>query len=104
MTPEQFAAVEALVGQLRDAYQGISPLSPAAVHRARAIVRLVDHGRVSATEDEQQRLDALHGLVRWGQLAYPVLRVDPAMFAAQRRERRVGPPPAPRMTPGNWGD
>jgi len=97
VTAEQSAALEALIGELQDAYRGLAPLRPTAVQRGRAAVRYGDSGRLPLTEEDQQRFDTLHGLVRWGQMAAPILRVDPAIFAEERRRAR--PEGAPSLPP-----
>lgn len=88
MTDKEEACLAQLTTHLGAAHAGREPLAHGKLVTARALLRLADGGRLELTEDDQQRLDALHGLVRWGQLAYPLLRVDPGVFAAERRARR----------------
>lgn len=100
MTPQQEALLVELTRHLEAAHGGREPLVNTSLLTARAMLRLADAGRLGVTEQDEKRLDTLHGLVRWGQLAYPLLRIDPEVFAAQRRARR-----GPRgRGAGEWGD
>jgi hypothetical protein len=87
-----------LLQQMRAAHDGALLLSYSTVTSARALLRAADTGRLELTEDEKQQLDTLYGLVRWGQLVYPLQRLDPELFAKERRTKRAAP------SGPQWGD
>lgn len=89
-----------LLGSLRAAYEGHRLPPMAVVSKARAILRVVDAKPQGLTEADQQLLDDLHGYAKWGELVYPVSRVEPAMFAARRRAKRTRSSPLK----ADWGD
>lgn len=92
MTEAERGALAALTAELRAAYEGSQRLTPAALTKARATIRAVDSGQLHATEHEQRELDTLYGLFRWGELVYPLHRIEPELFAAERRGRRMARP------------
>ncbi|MDB5898279.1 MAG: hypothetical protein JWP41_1881 [Ramlibacter sp.] len=102
MTPEQDRYVADLTRQLQEAHSGHQPLTPSVLRHARETIRSADSGRMELTEAEQERLDSLYGLVQWGQIALPLQRIDPAIFAKQRRARRGGDAGAAPLS--GWGD
>lgn len=65
--------------------------------RMRKMAHAAFEGVNSASGEE--RFDTLYGLVRWGLVVFPLLRVDPRVFAAERRARR----PVPAVRP-EWRD
>lgn len=89
VTPEQARYVADLMHQLQQAYSRQRPLTPSALLHARDTLRSADAGRMELSEAEEERMDALYGLLQWGQIALPLLRVDPRLFAEQRRARRT---------------
>lgn len=100
MTPEQEKLVGDLLGTLRAAYEGRRLPTLAVVSKARAVLRLAEAKPQGLTEADQQVLDDLHGFTKWGELVYPVSRVEPAVFAARRRSKRT------RTSPmrADWAD
>jgi hypothetical protein len=90
VTPKQEGWLEELARQLQAAHRGDQPLSQSVLRHARALVRLVDAGGMPLTELHERRVDNLYGLLRWGELAYPLHRLAPGLFAQERRARRSG--------------
>lgn len=101
MTADQERIVRELLGTLRDAYEGkrLPPLP--ALRKARAVLRLADAKPEGLTEPDQRLLDELEGFAKWGELVYPVTRIEPAMFAARRRAKRGAVSPVPAT---DWSD
>jgi hypothetical protein len=98
MTDPQSAFLAKLLGELRAAHEGSQRLAPSSLRKARDFIRAADTGKLEVSEQEQRELDSLYGLLRWGELVYPMHRIDPELFARERRERRmVRPVP-------NWRD
>jgi hypothetical protein len=100
VTPEQAKLVGDLLGALRAAHGGLRLPKLAVVSRARAVLRLADAKPQGLTEADQQVLDDLHGFTKWGELVYPVSRIEPAVFAARRRAKRS----RSGLLRADWGD
>lgn len=92
MTPHQQDILAGLLLPLRAAHQGGKLPHDALVQRARAVLRLADKDPRGLTEQDQVLLDELHGLTKWAGLVYPLTRLDPATFAAERRDKRQRQP------------
>jgi hypothetical protein len=93
LTPRQQEILEGLLQPLRAAYQGGKLPHNALVQRACAAVRQAND-LPGLTEADQLLLDELYGLAKWAGLIYPLTRLDPAMFAAERRAKRAQAPSA----------
>src|SRR5262249_9370326 len=89
MNAPQRAHLEELLGLLRAAHGGTQRLASSSVIKAREFIRAADAGKLEVSAREQRELDALYGLLRWGELVYPIQRVDPELFARERRARRM---------------
>jgi hypothetical protein len=100
VTPQQEKLVGDLLGTLRAAYEGHRLPRLATVSQARAVLRLADAKPQGLTEADQQVLDDLHGYAKWGELVYPVSRIEPAVFAARRRAKRS----RSGLLRADWGD
>jgi hypothetical protein len=96
VTPELDTLLTALTRQLGAARGGREPLLHSSLASGRALLRGTQGHEAELTEGDHRRLDTLFGLVRWGELVYPLLRLDPWVFAEARRSSRVGRTPQPR--------
>ena len=88
MTPKERERLQELLGPLRDAQANGKLPRNALIQSARAVIRYADANPGRFTEEDQRQLDELHGLACWAALLYPLTRVNPEMFASERRAKR----------------
>lgn len=107
MNEEQDRLLTELTGQLTAAHAGRLPLAGTTIKSGRALLRAAWAREAELTEEDHDRLEKLFGLVRWGELVYPLLRMDPWVFAealrSSRRARRLARG-WQEVTPPEWRD
>jgi hypothetical protein len=81
--------VEDLLESFTDAYTGKRLPAPILTKRSKDILKLAEECPDRFTEDgDQELLDELYGFCKWASLVYPIARVDPRLFGAERRALR----------------